>query len=150
MTKNTLQLEKFSSLQRRIIGLWLLTIFVYLAYVGFTDESLSILFLSGITNILLLPLYWTKFRQDEMNNRISNPVEHFRVENNLVTIGDSKLPLEKVKRVAIDLQDDIAYCSLPFNHIKPGVYPSFTFPAELAEALTRHIRAKLPLATIIE
>ncbi|MEP1554692.1 MAG: hypothetical protein ABJJ44_02020 [Paraglaciecola sp.] len=150
MAKSTLHLKKLSSSQCRIIGLWLLMIVAYLAYLGLTDESLSILVLSGITNLLLLPLYWTNFKQEEMNNRVSNPVEHFRIENNLVTIGDSKLPVEKVKRVAIDVQDKVAYCSLPFNHIKPGIFPNFTFASEQADELKRHIGLKLPSATIIE
>lgn len=150
MTKSSLHFKKLSSSQHRIIGLWLLMMFAYFAYLGLTDESLSILVLSGITNLFLLPLYWTNFKQEEMNNQVSNPVEHFRIENNLVMIGDSKLPLEKVKRVAIDVQDNIAYCSLPFNHIKPGIFPNFSFASEQADELKRHIGLKLPSVTIIE
>lgn len=150
MTKSTLQLKNLSSFQRKSIGLWLLVIFAYVAYVSITDQSLSLLSLSAITNILILPMIWTQYRQEEMNTWISNPVEHFRIENNLVEIGDDKLPVEKVKRVAIDVQDKIAYCSLPFNHIKPGIFPNFTFPAELGDELKRHINVKMPWARIIE
>lgn len=85
-----------------------------------------------------------------MDNKVNDALQYFRVENNMVIIGDTELPIEKVKRVAIDVQDNIAYCSLPFNHIKPGVFPNFTFPAEQADPLRAHVKATLPHTTIIE
>jgi len=144
------KLANFSPFQRRLIGLWLIVIVVYVFYVLFTDESLSLVFLSAATNVLLLPLLWAQHKQREMENKVSDALQYFRVENDMVIIGDIQLPSDKVKRVAVDVQDNLAYCSLPFNHIQPGIFPNFTFPAEQADALRGHIKAKLPLAIIIE
>jgi hypothetical protein len=66
-----------------------------------------------------------------------------------VVLGDDSIPINKVKRVAIDVQEDIGYCSLPFNHVKPGIFPNFTFSAKDFDALKAHIQKSLPSVIIV-
>jgi len=79
---------------------------------------------STITNLVLLPLIWIQANEKEMAKRIESPLDYFQVSRSHEVVGEDSFPIHKVKRVAIDVQEDIGYCSLPFNHIKPGVVSS--------------------------
>ena len=94
-------------------------------------------------------MIWIQANEKEMGKRVDSPLEYFQVTQSHVILGDDSLPINKVKRVAIDVQKDLGYCSLPFNHVKPGIFPNFTFCASDYDALKAHIQKALPSVKIV-
>lgn len=141
---------KLSDSKKRIFFIWLTLVTLYILYVVATDALFEWLTFSIITNTGLLPLMMINHSEEVMNSKVGDAVAHFTVTDDKVIIGDDQLPIDKVKRVAIEVVDNYGYCSLPFNHMSPGVVPSFIFPKHQHEALKQHVATKLPNAQIIK
>lgn len=141
---------KLSDSKKKIFLVWFALVTLYIAYVVATDALFEWLTFSIITNTGLLPLLMINHSEEQMNSKVDDAIAHFTVADDKVIIGDNQVPITKVKRVAIEVVDNYGYCSLPFNHMSPGVVPSFIFPKEQYEALKQHVASNLPNAQIIK
>ncbi|MEQ2354956.1 hypothetical protein [Pseudoalteromonas piscicida] len=110
---------------KKLFLVWTACILIYLAYIGATESSFSILVISGLTNICLLPLILRKYAA----LKVKDPVEFVKFNEDILLMGELKIPTSKIKKVALDIVGDDAYFSLPYNQISPGEIPSFVFPA---------------------
>jgi hypothetical protein len=141
---------KLSGRKKTIFLVWLTLVTLYILYVVSTDALFEWLTFSIITYTGLLPLIMINYNEELMQSKVDDAVAHFTVTGDKVVIGDDQVPIVKVKRVAIEVVDDYGYCSLPFNHMSPGVVPSFIFPKEQYEDLKKHVVSKLPKVQIIK
>ncbi|WP_017218359.1 hypothetical protein [Pseudoalteromonas sp. NJ631] len=110
---------------KKLFLVWTACILIYLVYVGATESSFSILVISGLTNICLLPLILRKHAP----LTVKDPIEYVKFNEVVLLMGELKIPTSKIKKVALDVLGEDAYFSLPYNQISPGQIPSFVFPA---------------------
>lgn len=135
---------------KKIVTAWVIALVGYVALTFFTQLSFDWLSLSTISNAFLILLIWTEFKQQDIATKVDDAVAYLQVSNGKIVLGEKHLQIEKVNKLVLDIQDDIAYCSFPFNQPKPGVVLSFCFPKEQLDALKQHIQSALPKVKIIE
>lgn len=80
---------------------------------------------------------------------VDDPVAHIKFIDDQIVVGDTSLAISKIRKVALDKDDRCGYFSLPFNHIKPGVFPNFIFSPEQFDCLNEHLKRGLPHAEIV-
>lgn len=121
--------------KKTLFLVWTASVFLYLSCIWLLDFSFSLLVLSGLTNLCLFPLFITK--NDPL--RIENPVEYVYFKKGNLIMGNIKIPIENIKKIALDSIGDDAYFSLPYNPITSVGAPSFLFPVEKINAFKNHL-----------
>lgn len=137
MTKESLVISKIS--KKTLYLIWTASVLLYLSYVWLLDISFSLLVLSGLTNLCLLPLIIRKSGA----LKIENPVEYVYFKKGNLIMGEVRIPIENIKKIALDSVDEDAYFSLPYNHIASVGVPSFMFPVEKIDAFKNHLRSNI-------
>lgn len=100
----------------------------------------------------LMPIYffsWFGYSAKETYKQVDHPLEYIQFCEGNIIVGDTCLPIAKIRKVALEKDTKIGRFSLPFNHIKPGVFPMFAFPLEQFESLTNYIKSGMPHAEIV-
>lgn len=110
-------------------------ILLYLACVWSVDISFDIFVISFLTNICLLPIILRK----NTARRVEDPIEYVNVCEDNLYVGDLKVPISNIKKVAIDSVGADGYFSLPYNHIAPVGVPNFSFPAQRIPAFKKYL-----------
>lgn len=124
---------------KKLFLVWAASILLYLFYVMASDVSFNILMISGLTNICLLPLIIRK----NGPLQIDNPIEYIKFNKGNLLMGDLKIPISKIKKVAIDYVGEDAYFSLPYNHISPIGVPNFVFPVGQITSLKSYLNENI-------
>ncbi len=124
---------------KTLFVVWTVSVLLYLSCVWIFDISFSLLVVSGLTNLCLFPLIIRKNGQ----LKIENPVEYVYFHKGNLLMGELKIPINNIKRVALDIVGDDAYFSLPYNHVAPVGVPSFVFPAEKINTFKSHLSANI-------
>ena len=79
---------------------------------------------------------------------VKDPINHLSFKDNALNIGSDSVPVQQIRKVAIDTCGETSFFSLPCNQIKPGVVPAFEFPSEQFEAVKSHLKKELPKSVI--
>ena len=122
--------------------------------------ALSVIYIllgvSGVLEFELITLqlmfglcFWFLLRPHFKAKLVDNPVAHIQFIDDQIVVGDTSLAISKIRKVALDKDDRCGYFSLPFNHIKPGVFPNFIFSLEQFDCLNEHLKRGLPNAEIV-
>ncbi|EIE1275486.1 hypothetical protein RGL42_002694 [Vibrio parahaemolyticus] len=118
---------------------WTASVLLYLSCVWILDISFNLLVVSGLTNLCLFPLIMRK----NGPLKIENPVEYVYFNKGNLLMGELKIPIVNIKKVALDSIGDDAYFSMPYNHIASVGVPSFVFPAEKIDIFKSHLIANI-------
>jgi hypothetical protein len=130
---------------------WLGSIACYLLLtaVGMLDFELGIL--AAVSNLTLIPVLF-KSENSLMKNQkqqiVKDPINHLTFNDNLLKIGADSVPVQQIRKVAMDTCGETSFFSLPYNQIKPGVVPAFEFPPEQFEDVKSHLKKGLPKTVI--
>ena len=127
--------------------LWLGSIACYLLLtaVGFIDFELVTL--TTISNLTMLPFLFNlkngiiEYQKQQI---VKDPINHLTFNDNVLYIGSDSVPVDQIRKVALDTCGETSFFSLPYNQIKPGVVPAFEFPPEQFEVVKSHLKNGLP------
>ena len=133
VTKESPVTSKVSN--KTLFLVWTASILLYLSCVWILDISFNLLVVSGLTNLCLFPLIMRK----NGPLKIENPVEYVYFNKGNLLMGELKIPIVNIKKVALDSIGDDAYFSMPYNHIASVGVPSFVFPAEKIDIFKSHL-----------
>ncbi len=125
--------------KKTLFLVWTASVLLYLSCVWILDISFSLLVLSGLTNLCLFPLIMRK----NGALKIENPVEYVYFKKGNLIMGELKIPIDNIKKIALDSVGDDAYFSLPYNQIASVGVPSFVFPVEKINAFKSHLSANM-------
>lgn len=131
--------------RQRIVSLILAlgVIYILLAVAGVLEFELITFQLMFCLGLLFLP------RSHLKPKLVDDPVAHIQFIDDQIVVGETSLPISKIRKVALDKDERYGYFSLPFNHIKPGVFPNFIFSPERFDSLNMHLKQGLPHAEIV-
>ncbi|GHG06357.1 hypothetical protein [Thalassotalea marina] len=134
-------LNKFTISEKSIFLLWLLSICSYLLFVFITDSKLEMVWLLAISNIAIFPSLFKRSKLPE--NRVVEPKNHVRFIKGDMYIGDAKVRVSEVRKVALETVEQDAYFSLPYNHVKLGEIPNMVFSADKAQEFKAYLKTHL-------
>ncbi len=137
VTKESPVTSKVSN--KTLFLVWTASVLLYLSCVWILDISFNLLVVSGITNLCLCPLIMRK----NGPLKIENPIEYVDFNKGNLLMGELKIPIVNIKKVALDSIGDDAYFSMPYNHIASVGVPSFVFPAEKIDIFKSHLIANI-------
>ena len=111
---------------KTLFSVWIINVLIYLTWVWRFDLPFVILVISFLSNICILPILMQKNTQLS----VDDAVEFVNFHAGNMCIGELKIPISRIKKVAIDSIGTDGFFSLPYNHIASLGVPNFTFPAE--------------------
>ncbi|WP_207802747.1 hypothetical protein, partial [Vibrio parahaemolyticus] len=88
--------------KKTLFLVWTASVLLYLSCVWILDISFSLLVLSGLTNLCLFPLIMRK----NGALKIENPVEYVYFKKGNLIMGELKIPIDNIKKIALDSVGD--------------------------------------------
>lgn len=115
--------------------IWLTCVLIYLAGVWGMDIPFDIFNISLLTNLCVLPVIFRK----SAPLKVENPIDYVRFCEEYLYVGDLKVPISNIRKVALDSVGEYGYFSLPYNHIAPAGVPNFMFPAHSVSPFKQYL-----------
>lgn len=126
---------------------WLGSIACYLLITTAGLIDFELLTLTAISNLTLLPVLFksgNSLMKNQKQQIVKDPINHLTFNDNVLYIGSDCVPVDQIRKVALDTCGENSFFSLPYNQIKPGVVPAFEFPPEQFEDVKSHLKNGLP------
>ncbi|ALO41947.1 hypothetical protein [Pseudoalteromonas phenolica] len=126
---------------------WLGSIVCYLLLTAVGLIEFELATFAVISNLTMLPFLFdskngiTEYQKQQI---VKDPINHLTFNDNVLYIGSDSVPVDQIRKVALDTCGKTSFFSLPYNQIKPGVVPAFEFPPEQFEDVKSHLKNGLP------
>jgi len=130
---------------------WLGSIACYLLITAAGLIDFELLTLTAISNLTLLPVLFksgNSLMKNQKQQIVKDPINHLTFNDNVLYIGSDSVPVDQIRKVAIDTCGETSFFSLPYNQVKPGVVPAFEFPPEQFEDVKSHLKKGLPESVV--
>lgn len=131
--------------------LWLGSIACYLLITAVGILDFELLTLVSISNLTMLPFLFNSkngIAEYQKQQVVKDPINHLTFNNNVLNIRSDSIPVQQIRKVAMDTCGETSFFSLPYNQIKPGVVPALEFPSEQFEDVKSHLKKGLPETVI--
>ena len=127
--------KPFYQQPRIMFAIWLFLSILFLAYRFFIDKFWVVETFYGLL-WLSYPFWLLQLFKGPKPLVISDPSNYVRFNAELMQIGEAKIEIKKVQKVALDVVEQQVYFSLPFNSNR---LPTFVFAEEQLEDFKAHL-----------